>query len=151
MFRKDAPYDSISLIYKMFRENDKKNFGLTIFLLSRYVEEVFFSMLLTLKNYVWAFLKQVVSNPLRKRKMLSRLLEDYPTQWLKVTISGHPLKIQVTLIPLGNCHIRFLKKIIKMKKKPNWAKQRLHALLALKLQQLPQVVKKPLRQVLKGS
>ena len=31
MFRKDAPYDSISLIYKMFRENDKKNFGLTIF------------------------------------------------------------------------------------------------------------------------
>ena len=25
-------------------------------------------MLLTLKNYLWAFLKQVVSNPLRKRK-----------------------------------------------------------------------------------
>ena len=43
--------------------------------------------------------------------MLSRLLEHYPTQWLKVTISGHPLKIQVTMIPLGNCHIQFLGKI----------------------------------------
>ena len=72
-------------------------------------------MLLTLKNYLWAFLKQVLSDPPRKRKMLSKLLEHYPTQWLKVTISGHPLKIQVTLIPLGNCHIRFLKKIIKKK------------------------------------
>ena len=43
--------------------------------------------------------------------MLSRLLEHYPTQWLKVTISGHPLKIQVTMIPLENCHIQFLGKI----------------------------------------
>ena len=42
--------------------------------------------------------------------MLSRLLEHYPTQWLKVTILEHPLKIQVTLISLGDCHIRFLKK-----------------------------------------
>ena len=39
----------------------------------------------------------------------------------------------------------------KKEKKPNWAKQRLHALLALKLQQLPQLVKMPLRQVLQGS
>ena len=35
------------------------------------------------------------------------------------------------------------------KKKRNWAKQRLLALLALKLQQLPQLVKMPLRLVLK--
>ena len=48
--------------------------------------------------------------------MLSRLLEHYPTQWLKVTILEHPLKIQVTLISLGDCHIRFLKKIKKKKK-----------------------------------
>ena len=48
--------------------------------------------------------------------MLSMFLEHYPTQLLKVTISGHPLQIQVTLIPLGNCHIRFLKKIKKKKK-----------------------------------
>ena len=47
--------------------------------------------------------------------MLSRLLEHYPTQWLKVTILEHPLKIQVTLISLGDCHIRFLKKIKKKK------------------------------------
>ena len=47
--------------------------------------------------------------------MLSRLLEYYPTQWLKVTISGHPLKIQVTLMSLGDCHIRFPKKIKKKK------------------------------------
>ena len=42
-------------------------------------------------------------------------MEHYPTQWLKVTIAGHPLKIQVTLISLGDCHIRFLKKIKKKK------------------------------------
>ena len=70
--------------------------------------------MLFLKNYLWAFLKKVVSDPLRKRKMLSRLLENYPTQWLKVTISGHQLKIQVTLILLGNWHIRFLGKIKKI-------------------------------------
>ena len=81
--------------------------------------------------------------------MLSRLLEHYPTQWLKVTILEHPLKIQVTLISLGDCHIRFLKKI-KKKKKRNWRRQRLLALLAQKLQQLPQLVKMPLRQLLNG-
>ena len=80
--------------------------------------------------------------------MLSRLLEHYPTQWLKVTILEHPLKIQVTLISLGDCHIRFLKKI--KKKKRNWGRQRLLAILALKLQQLPQLVKMPLRQLLNG-
>ena len=81
--------------------------------------------------------------------MLSRLLEHYPTQWLKVTILGYLLKIQVTLISLGDCHIRFLKKI-KKKKKRNWGRQRLLALLAQKLQQLPQLVKVPLRQLLNG-
>ena len=81
--------------------------------------------------------------------MLSRLLEYYPTQWLKVTISGHPLKIQVTLMSLGDCHIRFPKKI-KKKNKRNWARQRLLALLALKLQQPPQLVRMALRQLLKG-
>ena len=30
-------------------------------------------------------------------------LEHYPTQLLKVAISGHPLQIQVTLIGLVNC------------------------------------------------
>ena len=34
-----------------------------------------------------------------------------------VTEGGHPLKIQVTLIPLGNCHIQFWKKIRKNKNK----------------------------------
>ena len=38
---------------------------------------------------------------------------------------------------------------LKKKKKRNWAKQRLLALLALKLQQPPQLVRMPLRQVLK--
>ena len=80
--------------------------------------------------------------------MLSRLLERYPTQWLKVTILEHPLKIEVTLISLGDCHIRFLKKI--KKKKRNWGRQRLLALLALKLQQIPQLVKMPLHQLLSG-
>ena len=67
--------------------------------------------------------------------MLSRLLEHYPTQWLKVTILGHPLKIKVTLISQGDWHIRFLKKTKKQNKKNkrNWARQRLLALLALKL------------------
>ena len=105
-------------IYKKFHENDNKTFCFNdLFLLRRYVEGVLFSILLTLKNYVWVFLEQLVSDALRKRKMLSRILEHYPTQWLKVTISGHPLKIQVTLIPLGNCHIQFWKKIRKNKNK----------------------------------
>ena len=78
--------------------------------------------------------------------MLSKLLEHYP---YPVTESNHlrtptenssdtdtPGKLPYP-IPEEN------------KKKRNWAKQRLLALLALKLQQLPQLVKMPLRLVLK--
>ena len=53
-FRKDAPYDSIFLIYKIFSENDKKTFCFRdFFLLSRYVEGViFFNVINPKKNYL---------------------------------------------------------------------------------------------------
>ena len=46
MFGKDAPYGSIILIYKTFRENDKKIFYFSDFfvIISRYGKEVIFSM-----------------------------------------------------------------------------------------------------------
>ena len=44
MFRKDAPYASIILTYKTFRENEKRLFVLAILLLSSFVKGVMFSM-----------------------------------------------------------------------------------------------------------
>ena len=60
-----------------------------LFVLSRYVEGVIFSMLLTLKKKLPLSVPEAGSDrsdPSRKRKMLSKLLEHYP---YPVTESNH--------------------------------------------------------------
>ena len=78
--------------------------------------------------------------------MLSKLLEHYP---YPVTESNHlrtPTENSSDTDTPGKLPYPIPEE--NKKKKRNWAKQRLLALLALKLQQLPQLVKMPLRLVL---